>query len=83
MDEEVTLVDVVSAWKAEAGLPSYKSTVAIHVDGDTLFIVTLHPGLFIGYHGSLEKKYSAILKKHGFPSKVRYVDMFVGNVKQF
>lgn len=83
MNEEMSLVDIVSAWKSEAGLPSYQNTVAVHEDGEKLFVVTKHPGLLIGLHGKLGNKYSAILREHGYAHKIVYVDMFCGDVKQF
>ena len=83
MGEDLSLIAIISAWKAEAGIEGYKSVVAIHVDGDQLYIITRHPGLFIGMKGKLAKKYEGVLSEHGYKYDVRFIDMFCGDVKQF
>ena len=51
--------DIIQRWKREAlGLRNvYKDTTVFHVDGNTLYLITKYPGLFIGYHGNLIDKY--------------------------
>lgn len=51
--------DIIQQWRREAlGIRSvYKDTTVYHVDGNTLYLITKYPGLFIGYHGSLIDKY--------------------------
>lgn len=53
------MTDIIQQWKREAlGLKSiYKDTTVFHVDGNTLYLITKYPGLFIGYHGNLVYKY--------------------------
>lgn len=53
------MTDIIQQWKKEAlGLSSvYKDTTAFHVEGNTLYLITRYPGLFIGYHGNLINKY--------------------------
>lgn len=76
--------EIVSDWKYEAGIKSFEETIAIHKDGTTLFIITKSPGRFIGYHGDLVDKYRKILKENGHEIvTVSFVDLFVGNVREF
>ena len=51
--------EIIQRWKREAlGIRSiYKDTTVYHVDGNTLYLITKYPGLFIGYHGNLFYKY--------------------------
>lgn len=56
-DDDMT--DIIQQWKREAlGLRGiYKDTTVFHVNGNTLYLITKYPGLFIGYHGNLINKY--------------------------
>lgn len=83
MENKMSLVDIVSAWKTEAGIPAFKGTVAIHDEGDTLYIVTRHPCFFEGEKGKLLGKYMKVLKENGYRRNVKFVDLFMGDVKQF
>ena len=51
--------DIIQRWKREAlGIRGiHKDTTVYHVDGNTLYLITKYPGLFIGYHGNLINKY--------------------------
>ena len=53
------MTEIIQQWKKQAlGLrSSYKDTTVFHVDGNTLYLITKYPGLFIGYHGNLINKY--------------------------
>lgn len=42
-----SLVEIIAEWKAETGIEPYQETVAIHRVGDTLYIITQKPGMFI------------------------------------
>ena len=58
--------------------------MAVHKDRDKLFIITKSPGRFIGYHGDLVNKYKKILKENGHDiSLISFIDLFVGNVREF
>lgn len=76
--------EIVADWKDEIGIKSWEETVAVHKDGDKLFIITKSPGRFIGYHGDLVDKYRKILQENGHDvSLISFVDLFVGNVREF
>lgn len=51
--------EIIQQWKREAlGIRSiYKDTTVYHADGNTLYLITKYPGLFIGYQGRLINKY--------------------------
>ena len=53
------MTDIIQRWKREAlGLRNdYKDTTVFHVEGNTLYLITKYPGLFIGYQGNLVNKY--------------------------
>lgn len=59
MNGDDNMTEVIQQWKKEAlGLRNvYKDTTAFHVEGNTLYLITKYPGLFIGYHGRLVNKY--------------------------
>lgn len=73
------MTEVIQQWKNEAlGLRNvYKDTTAFHVDGNTLYLITKYPGLFIGYHGNLVNKYE---EKLGM--KVKMIELHEG-ITQF
>lgn len=55
--------DIIQQWRREAlgNRSFYKDTTAYHVDGNTLYLITQYPGMFIGYHGNLINKYKGKL----------------------
>ena len=59
MKGEDDMTEIIQKWKDEAlGLRNvYKDTTVFHVEGNTLYLITKYPGLFIGYHGNLVNKY--------------------------
>lgn len=67
--------DIIQQWKKEAlGLRNvYKDTTVFHVEGNTLYLITKYPGLFIGYHGNLVNKYE---EKLGI--KVKMIELHDG-----
>lgn len=76
--------EIVADWKDEIGIKPWEETVAAHKDGDKLFIITKSPGHFIGHHGNLVEKYKKILHENGHEvAMVSFVDLFVGNVREF
>lgn len=66
--------DIIKQWKEEAIGSAFRETTIFHVDDNKVYIITKYPGLFIGYHGELVKKYEAILGK-----KVEFVPVTLGN----
>lgn len=79
-----TLKEIVAEWKDEIEIKPFQETVAIHKDGDKLFIITKSPGRFIGRYGSLTDKYKEIMQENGHEINViSFVDLFVGNVREF
>lgn len=81
---KLELKEIMENWKKESGIKAYfRETIAAHSCGDTLFVITRHPGWFIGKSGVLVDKYSAILRENGFPDQVVFVDLFCGNVRIF
>lgn len=78
-----TILEIITEWKGEAGLPAWKETIAIHRCGHTLYIVTQRPGIFIGRAGCLVDKYTEMLKKNGHNLTVQFVDTFCGDIKVF
>lgn len=54
--------EIILQWKREAlGTGSIYDMTLFHVEGNTLYLFTKYPGLFIGYHGKLVNKYEEIL----------------------
>ena len=79
-----SIKEIVAEWKDEIGIKSFEETVAVHKDGDKLFIITKSPGRFIGRHGDLVEKYKGIMRANGHEVNiVSFVDLFVGNVREF
>ncbi len=79
-----SIKEIVADWKDEIGIKPYQETVAIHKDGDRLFIITQSPGRFIGIHGSLVDKYKERMRANGYEiNMISFVDLFVGNVREF
>lgn len=79
-----SIKEIVAEWKDEIGIKSFQETVAIHKEGDRLFVITKSPGLFIGRHGVLVDKYKEIMRTNGHEINiVSFVDIFVGNVREF
>lgn len=84
MDEKMTLTEIMKAWKRDSKVDIIdRETIACHVCGDKLFVVTKHPGWFIAKQGWLVNKYRNILKENGYPYDVRFVDLFCGDVREF
>lgn len=83
IEDKKKLGEIMEEWKKEAHIPSYEETIAVHMHGSTISIVTQRPGYFIGKAGSLIKKYQNILQEKGLPSDIEFVDIFCGNVKIF
>ena len=77
------LTEIVTSWANEAGIKPWKETVAIHVEDNVLYIVTQHPGYFIGKTGELCEKYTQKIKDSGYDLKVSFVDIFCGGVVFF
>lgn len=73
----------IADWKKEANLKSYEETVACHIDGKTLYIVTRFPGRFIGKAKTLYDKYAKVLKEKFGIKDIRFIDIFCGDVKIF
>jgi len=73
------MTEIIQQWKRQAlGLRSvYKDTTAFHVEGNTLYLITKYPGLFIGYHGNLVNEYE---EKLGM--KVKMIELREG-ITQF
>ena len=71
--------EIIRQWKKEAlGLDVYyKDTTVFHAEGNTLYLITKYPGLFIGYHGNLVNKYE---EKLGM--KVKMIELREG-ITQF
>lgn len=86
-----TVKEIVEEWKDEVDEPIKKQrginyrreTIAIHIEGDTLYIATKNPGLYIGFHGQLADKYRKILEENGHNLRISFVDLFCGNVREF
>ena len=78
-----TIKDIIWEWKTETKIKPWEETIAIHQCGDTLFIITKRPGVFIGYHGVLVDKYQDMLKENGYDLKIHFVDICSGNVRVF
>lgn len=84
MNDTMTLTEIMKAWKRDSKVDRIeRETIAAHSCGDTLFVITRHPGWFIGKSGVLVDKYRAILRENGFPDQVVFVDLFCGNVRIF
>lgn len=66
--------EIIKQWREEAIGDTFRETTIFHVDGDKVYIITKYPGLFIGYHGKLVKKYEAMLGK-----EVEFVPVTLGN----
>lgn len=73
------MTDIIQQWKSEALCLSsvYKDTTVFHVEGNTLYLITRYPGLFIGYQGNLINKYE---EKLGM--KVKMIELHEG-ITQF
>ena len=73
------MTEIIQQWKRQAlGLRNvYKDTIVFHVEGNTLYLITKYPGLFIGYHGNLVNKYE---EKLGM--KVKMIELREG-ITQF
>lgn len=78
-----SIKDIIWEWKGETGIKPWDETIAIHQCGDTLFIITKRPGVFIGRHGALVDKYRNELKENGFDLKIHFVEISFGNVREF
>ena len=79
-----SIKEIVAEWKDEIGIKSFEQTIAIHKDGNRLFIITMSPGRFIGWHGELVEKYKEIMHANGHDiNLINFVDLFVGNVREF
>lgn len=84
MDEKMTLTEIMKAWKRDSKVDIIdRETIAYHVCGDKLFVVTKHPGWFIGKQGHLVDEYRIALKENGYPYDVRWVDLGCGGVREF
>lgn len=84
MNDTMTLIEIMKAWKQDSKVDRIeRETIACHVCGDKLFVVTKHPGWFIGKQGWLVDKYRNTLKENGYPYDVRFVDLFCGDVREF
>lgn len=84
LNEMKSIKEIVEEWKDEIGIKSFQETIAIHKDGCTLYIITKSPGRFIGRHGDLVNKYKEIMRSNGHEiSLISFVDLFVGNVREF
>ena len=73
------MTEIIQQWKREALRLSsvYKDTTVFHVEGNTLYLITRYPGLFIGYQGNLINKYE---EKLGV--KVKMIELHEG-ITQF
>ena len=79
-----SIKEIVAEWKDEIGIKPFEETVAVHKDGDRLFIITKSPGRFIGWHGELVEKYKGIMRANEHEiNLISFVDLFVGNVREF
>ena len=79
-----SIKEIVAEWKDEVGIKSFEETVAVHKEGDKLFIITQSPGRFIGRHGDLVEKYKGIMRANEHEiNLISFVDLFVGNVREF
>lgn len=84
MNDTMTMIEIMKTWKRDSKVDIIdRETIAYHVCGDKLFVVTKHPGWFIGKQGWLVDKYRNILKENGYPYDVRFVDLLCGNVREF
>jgi len=78
-----SISSILESWMDESGLKTRNETIAFHVQDDKLFIVTRYPGWLIGLHGCLFDKYRRLLKYNGYDLKIRFVDVFCGEVREF
>ena len=74
---------IIKDWANEAGIKSFKETIAFHLCGKDLYIITKSCGFFIGYHGQLYNKFKEILSANGYNVEIKFIDLFCGGVKEF
>lgn len=72
--EQDILRELMYDWRKESGAIKVRDAVVAHVKGDELYVVTAHPGFYIGKCGELSAKYTDKLKELGIAQRVHFVD---------
>lgn len=81
--EQDILREFLYDWRRESGALQLRDTVVAHVHDDSLFVITRHPGLYIGKGGSLVEKYTVRCRKEGIAERIKFVDIGTSYVHTF